>query len=139
MNAFVSLMADYGFLNHGASVAAPGYWFLASPYTAHPDGLDAAAEIACVARAALIQAGVPVFSPIAHSHWVAKFGGLDPRSHALWLPAEAPFRRFARGIIVLRAAGWETSKGIRLEREEFARHGKPELLMNPFTVPEGLV
>lgn len=51
----------------------------------------------------LIRAGVPVFSPIVHSHPVADVCGIDPLSHEIWLPAEAPMRYAAKGVIELRA------------------------------------
>ena len=44
------------------------FWYLASPYSKYPEGTQAAFEMACWQAGLLIRAGVPVFSPIAHSH-----------------------------------------------------------------------
>lgn len=76
------------------------FWYLASTYSVHPNGLQKAFLDACEFTAILIKAGVPVFSPIAHSHPVAIHGGIDPYSHDIWLPADKPLMDAAGGIIV---------------------------------------
>lgn len=101
------------------------FWYCASPYSAHPDGMEVAYREACEAAALLIRAGVPVFSPIAHSHGIAHIGGIDPASHAIWLPADAPMMQAAMGLIVLRLRGWMQSVGVAAEVAEFQRAGKP--------------
>lgn len=115
------------------------YWYLASPYSKYPDGPHAAYKVACEAAALLIKAGVPVFSPIAHSHGVAFEGGVDPMDHEIWLPADRPMMDMARGIIVLKAAGWEDSYGVNYEIRVFEEADKPVLFMTPGELPKGLV
>lgn len=105
--------------------AIDGYWYLASPYTAHPGGIEAAYEAACRAAARLIAAGVPVFAPVAHSHPVATHGGLDPLDHAIWLPADQPMMDGAGGLLVLTLAGWDRSHGVRHEVDAIAGAGRP--------------
>lgn len=101
------------------------FWYLASPYSAHPGGLVQAHAVACGAVAKLLRRHVRVFSPIAHFHEVAKVGRLDPRDHAIWGPANEAFIDAAGGMIEFRALGWASSKGLIAERAVFQRDGKP--------------
>ena len=115
-----------------------GFWYLATPYSGYPDGIEAAFALACRETALLIRAGVPVFSPIAHSHSVAIHGGIDPRDHSIWIPADQPFMNAARGLIVLMAEGWTESAGVRAEIAIFRAAAKPTFYMAPGIVPAGL-
>jgi nucleoside 2-deoxyribosyltransferase len=114
------------------------FWYLASPYSRFRDGREAAYKAACHAAAVLARAGVPVFSPIAHSHGIAENGGINPVDHSIWLPADRPFMDAAKGIIVLKLAGWQTSVGVNHEIGYFARDGKPVIYMEPGVVPQEL-
>ena len=111
------------------------FWYISSPYSKFPGGLDAAYELACEARGLLIKAGIPCFSPIAHSHGTAKLCGIDPRDHSIWLPVEAPIMAAAHGIIMLKAESWETSYGMYKELKAFQATGKPVVWMNPGELP----
>jgi hypothetical protein len=115
------------------------YWYLASPYSKYPDGLDAAFEEVCRAAALLIRAGVRVYSPIAHTHPIAKYGNIDPYDHGIWLPADEPFMKKGCGLIVLRAKSWEISYGISVEIERFTEAKKPLVYMDPGIVPSEFV
>ncbi len=115
------------------------FWYLATPYSKYEAGLEAAFRLACWNAAKLIQAGVRVYSPIAHTHPVAVHGGIDPYDHGIWLPADAPFMDAACGLIVLTAKGWEESYGIRCEIEAFQKAGKPIHYMEPGVVPAALL
>ena len=101
------------------------YFYLATPYSKYPEGIEAAFRDACRVTARLIRAGVPVFSPIAHTHPVAVYGDIDPLDHSIWLPADAPMMKGAWGLIVAHLDSWATSYGIKVEIEEFAKAGKP--------------
>lgn len=111
------------------------FHYLAGPYSAHPAGLEAAYRAACEATAFLIRHGIPVFSPIAHTHGVAIHGGIDPVDHAIWLPADEPMMQAAKGLIILRIRGWDTSKGVEAEYRTFAAAGKPVRYMDPGQLP----
>lgn len=115
------------------------YWFLASPFSRYGLGLEEAFETVARARGQLIRAGVPVFSPVVHSFPVSKYADIDPYSHEIWLLAEAPFRYYAYGIIVLKMVGWENSYGVRFEMEEFETLEKPIVMMEVGYVPEELL
>jgi Domain of unknown function (DUF1937) len=117
-----------------------GFWFLGSPYSKYPGGLDAAFDEVVRVRGRLVVAGIPVFSPIIHSHPVALDCDIDPHDHAIWLPAERPMLDAACGLIILRMAGWEDSYGLVQERKIFAAAGKPEVFMDPDgPIPEMLL
>ena len=111
------------------------YWYLASPYSKYPYGLSSAHLHACRACVLLITAGIPVFSPIAHSHPIAMTGGLDPLDHDIWLPADKPMVEAAGGLIVLKLEGWSRSIGVAEEIEGFAEMNKPIVYMEPGEVP----
>jgi len=105
------------------------YWYLATPYSKYPAGMDEAARLAAVAAAWFVKRGIPVFSPVAHSHPVAKHGGIDPLDHTIWLPADEIFMDLASGLVVVQMDTWDTSYGVRVERQTFASQGKPEVLI----------
>lgn len=107
------------------------FFYLATPYSKWKAGIDDAFELACREAARLIKAGVPTYSPIAHTHPIAKIGGIDPLAHDIWLPADRPMMDAAVGLIVLRADGWEDSYGIAEEIKVFKAAGKPIFYMDP--------
>lgn len=99
--------------------------YLATPYSKYPAGHPAACHDACIAAAKLILDGKAVYSPIAHTHPVATFGGLDPLDHALWMGLNEHFMRVCDELAVVKMAGWDESKGIAMEIEAFQKAGKP--------------
>lgn len=111
------------------------FWYIASPYSLYKHGIHKAHQAACEATALLIQAGIPVFSPIAHTHDVAIYGRLDPLAHTIWMPADRPFMEAARGCIVLMLEGWADSYGVREEMKYFREADKPVRMMVPGHVP----
>lgn len=115
------------------------YFYLASPYSKYPDGIHAAFEDICKQAALLIRHNIPVYSPIAHTHPVAIHGGIDPYAHDIWLPADEPLMRMARGLIVCKMATWESSYGIGVEIKQFEADGKPIYYMEPGVVPQELL
>lgn len=113
-----------------------GYWYLGGPYSKYPDGIDSAFDRVVEARGLLVRAGIPAFSPIVHSHPVARKCGIDPHDHSIWLPAERPMLDAATGLIVLMLESWEISYGLAQEIELFRSAGKPIVYMAPGVVPE---
>lgn len=111
------------------------YWYLATPYSKYPEGIEAAFVAACVNHALLIKAGIPTFCPIAHTHGPATLGGIDPLDHKIWLPADAPFMHAAFGLIMCKLPSWEISYGMNAEREAFDAAGKPVVWMEPCIAP----
>ena len=115
------------------------FWYLGSPYSKYPAGLEAAFREACRNTAVLVRAGIRVYSPIAHTHPVAIHGEIDPFDHSIWLPADQPFMDAACGLIVCRMDGWLDSHGIGEELKTFEAAGKPIVYMEPGIVPAILI
>lgn len=107
-----------------------GYWYLATPYSKHPGGVEEAADEACAVAAHLMREGLSIFSPIAHSHAVAIGGGLDLTDHDFWMPLDRPLFDGACGVIVAMMEGWEDSVGVAAEIEWAKRDGKPILYVD---------
>ena len=117
-------------------IPADGFWYLASPYTRYTDGVEAAAQLAAGNAAILLEAGVPVFSPIAHTHPIHLTGLLTRNDHDFWIKVvDGPMIRAAAGLIFLEADGWQNSKGMHEELVEFTKAGKPIVFMQPGIVP----
>lgn len=111
------------------------FWYLATPYTKYRKGIEAAFQDAAKQAAILLRAGVPVFSPIAHTHPLAIYGGIDAKDHTVWLPFDRPMMDAAKGIIVCKLEGWDESYGVAYERDVFSCAGKPLIFMEPGKVP----
>jgi hypothetical protein len=90
--------------------------YLASPYT-HPDARvrEARFEQACRAAAALIRAGVAVFSPVAHSHPIAHFG--VPTTWEYWSHIDREYLARSEVLAILTLPGWRESVGVTAEME----------------------
>lgn len=117
-----------------------GFWYMATPYSRYHLGLECAFVAAARAAAKFIAAGVPVFSPIAHTHPIATEGLLDLLDLDMWLKADEPFMRAAVGLVVVKMEGWDTSTGVRHEIEFFEKADKPVLFWDPtHPVPPGVI
>jgi hypothetical protein len=99
-------------------------WYVATPYSKYPGGIDTAWTDACKATAALIKMGIAAYSPIAHTHPIAVHGHIDPYDHTIWIPLDRHMMRAADGLIVVMMEGWDTSYGVDLEIREFREAGK---------------
>lgn len=102
-----------------------GYLYVATPYTKYPGGIEEAFREACRVTAVLMRQGAKVFSPIAHTHPIATYGGIDPKDWEFWMAADAPLMEAASGLIVVMMPGWEESAGVAAEIEAFKAAGKP--------------
>jgi hypothetical protein len=94
---------------------------------------------ACQQAALLLRAGVVVYSPISHMHSIAIHGGLDISYATPWMTLDAPMMEAARGIIVCKMEGWDTSEGMTHEHAVFRSAGKPVVWMEPGVVPAELL
>jgi hypothetical protein len=105
--------------------------YLATPYSKYKAGLDKAFEDAAALAAVLLVEGVKVYSPIAHTHPLAKYSHLDPLDHEIWLPFDEAMMTAADALIVVHMDGWEESYGIAHEIKFFAEAGKPIYDLDP--------
>lgn len=99
------------------------YVYLATPYTDYPEGHEAAFRDAVAVSAALIDAGLHVFSPVVHFHPISK--AMPPQSHKFWMRQCRPFMIAAGSIKVAQLPGWMESRGVFEEIEFFRRKRKP--------------
>lgn len=106
-------------------------WYLASPYTKFPFGIQYAADQVAKIAAKLIADGENVYSPIVHSHFIAHCSGIDPLDHDFWMRVDKAFMQKCDGLIVVMMASWTKSKGMRVEIEAFRKAGKPIRYFDP--------
>lgn len=111
-------------------------FYLATPYSKYPGGIEAAWIDACRAAASLLRQGMKVYSPIAHTHGMAAHGGLDPFDHELWLGFDELMMSACDAMIVCRMEGWAESKGVNYEIMRFTEMGKSILYVD-FDVESG--
>jgi len=103
-----------------------GFYYLATPYSKHPRGTEAAFQEAIAAAVTCIRAGVMVYSPIVHTHPIAVAGEL-PGHFEQWAAFDKAMIAASEGIIVVQMDGWQQSSGIAAEIEMAAALGKPVL------------
>lgn len=114
----------------------PGtFWYVGTPYSKYPAGLEAAFTMACRETARLAEQGIPVYSPIAHSHPISKFVSVSPTDHDFWVTFDKPMVDAAGGLIVVTAEGWQESRGLTHEILEFQKVGKPVVYWDPAVEP----
>ncbi len=124
-----------------ADAGRDGFWYLATPYTKYgpklPRGvaLQSAFNQAAFSAAPFVRAGIPVFSPIAHTHPIAMYGGIDPLDWRMWVDADAVFVAAAVGCVVVKMAGYAESAGVRHEIAAFRSTGRPVLFCQPGELP----
>ncbi len=99
--------------------------YLATPYTKHKLGIEHAWVEACTFAANLLKAGISVYSPIAHTHPIARYGSMDPLDHSIWLPFDQAMMDACDAMIVAEMPGWIESKGVQHEIAVFDVAKKP--------------
>ena len=109
-------------------------FYLASPYSKHPDGIDGAFREISEIAARVMRHGVPIFCPISHAHPIAIYGGLDPLSHDIWLPADEHLMRVCGAMLIAKMTGWDTSYGVSEEIKHFRQAKKLIYLLDPKTL-----
>ena len=108
--------------------------YLATPYSKWKLGPEAAFIEASKLAARLLVSGVKVYSPIAHTHPLAYYGGLDLLDLSIWLPFDEAMMERCDVLIVAHMDGWQESKGIAHEIEFFKRAEKPIFDLDPETL-----
>lgn len=108
--------------------------YVATPYTKYHLGIDKAWEHACAVSGALIEQGIKIFSPIAHSHAICKFGGVEPLDHGIWLEIDGPMMDAADAIVIVKLDGFDDSYGVDYEKDVFLAADKPIFYLDPNTM-----
>jgi hypothetical protein len=89
--------------------------YLASPYTdTSADVRQQRFEAACAAAAKLMAGGRIVYSPIAHTHPIARLHDL-PVGWAYWKILDRAMLSRCTELMVLRLPGWRASEGVTAE------------------------
>lgn len=116
-----------------AKLACGGFVYLASPYSklVATVGLDEAARVVALAAGAMIEEGIPVFSPIAHGHAVAEAYGLDKLDQDMWMKQCFPILSRASVVVVLTFDGWRDSAGVLAETQSANLQGISVMKVNP--------
>ena len=98
--------------------------YLASPFT-HDDPAirQQRFESACRAAAALICRGKTVFSPIAHSFAICRYG--VPLDWRFWQQHDQRYLEVCDEVVVLMLDGWRESVGVQAEIAIARKLGKP--------------
>jgi hypothetical protein len=98
--------------------------YLASPYT-HPNPAvrEQRFDAACAVAAMLLREGHLVFSPIAHSHPLTRFG--LPLEWDFWERYDRHHLERCESVLVLMLDGWEESRGVQAEIALAQSLGKP--------------
>lgn len=113
-----------------------GMWYLASPYSKYPKGLDAAFEDVARCAGALLDVGIAVFCPIVHGHHVARH--MQPMDcaddHERWMALDRVYLAKCDGLIVAMLDGWEKSKGVQEEIALTRWRKKPVYFLDPETL-----
>lgn len=107
--------------------------YVGSPYSKYPTGIDCAFVETSRLTAELMKRGVKAYSPIAHTHPLARCGDIDPYSHDIWIPFDRAMMDKADAIAILKMTGWDNSRGIDMELEVFESARKPAYTIDPVT------
>jgi len=107
--------------------------YLATPYS-HEDSAIREYRFQQVNKAAahLMHHGMHVFSPISHSHPIAKEGDL-PTGWDYWEAYDKSILEICKRMIILTLNGWENSDGVKGEFELATTRGIPVGFMCPET------
>lgn len=105
--------------------------YLASPYS-HPDPIEREARYLEAMRKLrfYVLEGIACFSPIVHSHEMAKIYNMG-RAWETWATYNREMLRQCWELHILQLPGWDASEGIKIEREWARQFEIPELLVSP--------
>ena len=100
--------------------------YLASPYS-HEDMKVCRErfERICFVAARLMEKGLSVYSPIAHTHPIAIHGGLDHLDHDFWMNIDEVMLDRCDELWVYTMDGWRDSRGVEMEVEYMTYAEKP--------------
>lgn len=111
--------------------------YLAGPYSHKDEAVRLERYDQLTHCTSLIMAeGIPVFSPITHSHNAAAY--LPQHllmNHGFWMQQDLPVLRRAAVLTVVQLPGWTTSLGVKAEIEEARRVGLPVVYIEEFYKP----
>lgn len=110
--------------------------YVATPYSKYPAGMERAFAKAARIAGRLIEKGIKVYCPIAHSHPIASYAYMDPLDYGIWLPLNDAIMNRCDALAVVLMETWELSFGIGYEVDFFDKLGKPVFALDPGIVDE---
>lgn len=102
------------------TVNSDKYFYLCTPYTKWPYGLDLAEKMAAEWSDKFIACGIPIFCPIVHGHNIKKISQIK-ENPKIWLELDRPFVENSSGLIIIQEEGWHISEGIKQELNWISR------------------
>ena len=109
--------------------------YLASPYSDQDMKVrERRFEAVCLAAAYLIRTGKSVYSPIAHTHPICRYG--LPGDWHFWQKHDRQYIEICDEMAVLMLDGWEQSEGIKAEIAIARELGKPVTFIRVETTNE---
>lgn len=107
--------------------------YLASPYTdKNPEIQEYRFQAVCYAARRLLTKGIKIFSPVAHSHPISRYG--LPGNWEFWEGWDKEFIDACQEIWVLCLDGYKESKGIKGEVEYAKATGKRIVYLDAVTL-----
>lgn len=121
----MNTLGTYPVQNIKSLIKPDGFYYIASPYT-HPSSSVVGWRVARARQITglLTEAGIFCFSPIVHTHQMAKEHSL-PTDFTFWLGYNKVFMDASVGTIVCEISGYDRSKGVKQEIEYTKSVGKP--------------
>lgn len=107
--------------------------YLASPYTSYQKGqligrhIEQEHRFRQVSAKAgqLMEQGMKVFCPIAHSHPIALYSGINPTDGDFWINQDLAVLEHCDKLLVYKMPGWEQSRGVKMEIAFAEAHAIP--------------
>lgn len=116
----------------GPSMPASTLAYLATPYTKYEGGnIELAFRDAARIAAALLLAGINIYSPIAHCHPLSQYGDIDALDRDFWLKYQESMMARCDVLIVAEMKGWKESIGVKHEIAFFLRAHKTIFQLDP--------
>ncbi len=81
--------------------------YLASPYSKFDGGIEVAEASVSLLAAQMLAAGVNVYSPVTHSHRLARSGDIDAFDYNIWLPIDEAWLEVCDALVIAMFTGWE--------------------------------
>lgn len=99
--------------------------YLTSPFNNYHTGSEQAHIDICIIAGHLIEAGVMLYCPIAHSYPISIHTGIELHNYELWMPLDKMMLDRCDTLIVAHMLGWQNSRGIKEEIDYFIESKKP--------------
>ena len=103
-----------------SGVLRNGYWYMASQYSLHPEGVTVALQEASSACAKLANVGIAAYSALPLGHSMSfDTKDLNHSDHEFWMEFNKPLMQGSLGCLILKSPGWQSSRGIKDEYDFF--------------------